>query len=186
MSDYFHILAPFYDRLMGPPDAAHLAGLLKLPSEGWMLDGGGGTGRSSRPLQPWVGRLVVCDACERMLAKAHGKQLHAVCARAEQMPFPDGAFDRILVVDALHHFTDQAAAIADFARVLAPGGRIVVEEFDAGRRAVQWIAWAEKLALMRSRFLKPQEIRDLMRSCGLKSQVENGRRYATWILGDKL
>ena len=186
MVDHFHILAPFYDRLMGPPDAAHLAGLLKLPSSGWLLDAGGGTGRASRPLRRWVGRIVVCDVCERMLARARNRNLNAVRARAEQLPFPDEAFDRILVVDALHHFNDQAAAIADFARVLTPGGRLVVEEFDADRRVVRWFALAEKIARMQSRFLRPQDIRDEMRHCGLKSYVETGRRFAAWIVGDKL
>ena len=37
MLDHFHILAPVYDRLMGTPDAARLAALLKLPSAGWLL-----------------------------------------------------------------------------------------------------------------------------------------------------
>jgi demethylmenaquinone methyltransferase/2-methoxy-6-polyprenyl-1,4-benzoquinol methylase len=185
MVDHFHILAPLYDRLMGPPDAAHLAGLLNLPAAGGLLDCGGGTGRASWPLRRWVGRLVVCDLCERMLARARNRNLNAVRARAEQLPFPDEAFERILVVDALHHFSDPAAAIADFARVLRPGGRIVVEEFDADRKVVRWIALAENIARMHSRFLPPRDIRDLMRACGLKSHVDIGRRLAAWIVGDK-
>jgi hypothetical protein len=70
--------------------------------------------------------------------------------------------------------------------VLTPGGRIVVEEFDADRRVVRWIALAEKIARMQSRFLRPQDIRDKMRYCGLKSHIEGGRRFAAWIVGDKL
>ena len=185
MLDHFHMLAPFYDRLLGAPHAARLAVLLKLPSEGWLLDGGGGTGRASHPLRPRVGHLVVSDLSERMLHQAAAKNLESVRARAEQLPFREGTFDRILVVDALHHFTDQAAAISAFARTLKPGGRIVIEEFDAGRRAVRLIALAEKIVRMRSRFLHPQVIRDMMCASGLTSHVENGPRLTAWIVGDK-
>lgn len=186
MLDYFHILAPYYDRLMGPPDAGRLAVLLKLPCGGWLLDGGGGTGRASGPLRPKVGRLVVSDPCERMLGRARTRKLHAVKACAEHLPFRDECFDRILVVDALHHFADQAAAISDFARTLKPGGRIVVEEFDARRRTVRVIALAERLVGMQSRFLRPQAIRDMMRRGGLRPHIENGPRLAAWIVGDKV
>ena len=185
MFDHFHILAPCYDRLMGKPDAARLARLLRLPCGGWLLDGGGGTGRASDPLRSQVGRLVVSDPCARMLNRARAKMLDAVQARAERLPFRDGSFDRILVVDALHHFGDQAAAIRDFARTLKPGGRIVVEEFDARRRIVRAIALAEKAVRMQSRFLRPQAIREMMRAGGLISHVETGPRLAAWIVGDK-
>lgn len=185
MLDYFDILAPCYDRLLGKPDAARLARLLKLPCGGWLLDGGGGTGRASGPLRPQVGRLVVSDPSARMLNRARAKRLHAVRARAERLPFRDGSFDRILVVDALHHFADQPAAIRDFARTLKPGGRIVVEEFDARRWIVRGIALMEKAIRMQSRFLRPQAIRDLMRAGGLISHVETGPRLAAWVVGDK-
>lgn len=185
MLDHFHILAPYYDRLLGKPDAARLARLLKLPCGGWLLDGGGGTGRASGPLRPQVGRVVVSDPCARMLNRARAKKLHAVQARAERLPFRDGSFDRILVVDALHHFADQAAAIRDLARTLKRGGRIVVEEFDARRRVVRAIAVAEKAVRMQSRFLSSFAIRDMMRAAGLTSHVETGSRFAAWIVGDK-
>jgi hypothetical protein len=174
MLDHFNIMAPFYDRLMGAPDVERLAALLKLPSSGWLLDGGGGTGRASSHLRGQVGHVVVSDLSEKMLREAAPKKLSRVRARAEQLPFRDGAFDRILVVDALHHFSDQTAA-----------GRIVIEEFDTGRRAVRLMALAEKLIQMRSRFLSPAQIRGMLRACGLRSHVEPGPRATVWIVGDK-
>jgi len=185
MPDHFSIVAPFYDRLLGVPDAARLAVLLKLPSNGWLLDGGGGTGRASSPLRQQVGRMVVSDLSERMLRQAAAKKLNRVRARAEQLPFRDGAFDRILVVDALHHFADQASAVRAFARSLRSGGRIVIEEFDTGRRLVRLMALAEKITLMQSRFLAPERIRGHAARCGLRSHVEKGPRLTIWIVGDK-
>jgi hypothetical protein len=69
--------------------------------------------------------------------------------------------------------------------VLKPGGRVVVEEFDANRTVVRMAAFAEKIALMRSRFFRPRDIRNMMRRCGLKAEIAARHRLAAWIVGDK-
>jgi ubiquinone/menaquinone biosynthesis C-methylase UbiE len=185
MLDHFRFLAPFYDRLMGPPDPLRLMDLMKLPAAGWLLDAGGGTGRVSLSLRRLVGNVVVSDISPHMLARAGAKALPAVRARVEQLPFGDGTFDRILVVDALHHFTRQWAAIGDLVRVLKPGGRLLIEEFDLNRTAVKLIALAEKASLMRSRFFRPQEICDMLAGYGLTVRIHADRRLTTWIIADK-
>ena len=185
MFDHFALFAPFYDRLMGPPDAARLAALLKLPTPGWLLDGGGGTGRTAQPLRAMVGNLVVSDISQRMLAEARRKRLPAARARAERLPFADGCFERALVVDALHHFGDPAGAIGELSRVLRPGGRLLVEEFDASRPAVRLLAAAEKLALMRSRFFTPGEVGRMMTAAGLAAHTRTDGGMTAWIVGDK-
>jgi hypothetical protein len=43
---------------MGLPDVTRLARLLRLPTAGWLLDPGGGTGRASSPLHRGVGRVA--------------------------------------------------------------------------------------------------------------------------------
>ncbi len=50
------------------------------------------------------------DESMRMLKEAHKKAgVDPVCSHAESTPFQDGCFDRIIVVDALHHVADQVA-----------------------------------------------------------------------------
>ena len=44
----------------------------------------------------------------------------------ERLPFPDGEFDRVVVVDMLEHVPDDRAFAAELARVTRPGGRLVV------------------------------------------------------------
>jgi demethylmenaquinone methyltransferase/2-methoxy-6-polyprenyl-1,4-benzoquinol methylase len=183
--DHFRYLAPFYDRLLGPPDADRLARILKLPVAGRILDSGGGTGRLTRALRPLAGQVVVADPSAHMLARARGKRLAAVAARSERLPFAGACFERILVVDALHHFGDQHAALAELVRVLAPGGRLLIEEFDANRAAVRLIALAEKAVGMGSRFLRPQEICEILNAHGLATQVHGRSRIGAWIVADK-
>jgi len=95
-----------------------------------------------------------------MLREARQKQMIACCGLAERLPFADGAFDRIVMVDTFHHLHDQHAAAKETLRVLRPGGRLVIEEPDIRRWAVKWIALGERLLLMRSRF---HSIADLAR-----------------------
>jgi hypothetical protein len=67
MIDHFDALAPLYDRLIGPPDLARLRALLDLPTTGWVLDAGGGTGRIAAQLRLLAGHLVLLD---RFLTRA--------------------------------------------------------------------------------------------------------------------
>jgi SAM-dependent methyltransferase len=47
---------------------------------------------------------------------------------AYAIPFPDGAFDHVLVRDVIHHLDEPERCLAECARVLAPGGRLDVLE----------------------------------------------------------
>ena len=89
MLDHFDLIASVYDRLIGPPDTGRLQQLLQLPTTGWLLDGGGGTGRVSGQLNALVGNIVISDLSDRMLKKALEKRLNSVQAHVERLPFSD-------------------------------------------------------------------------------------------------
>lgn len=185
MPDHFDFLASFYERVIPPPEPAELTELLRLPTAGPMLDAGGGTGRVSAALRGKVGSLVVSDLSHNMLRQASAKGgLDAVRAHAERLPFPNGTFDRLLVVDALHHFCSQQDAIGDLLRVLRPGGRMVIEEPDYTRLAVKLVAIAEKLALMRSRFYVPEAIGHMIAEHGYAADIVRGSKFRAWIIVD--
>ena len=157
--DHFGLLAPFYERLIKPKTPELLSELLSLPVDGMLLDAGGGTGRVAQYLVGQARQLVVADLSCQMLAEANKKDgVQAVCTATESLPFPDGAFERIIMVDALHHVIHQRETIGEMWRLLAPGGRMVIEEPDIRSFGVKLIAVGEKLLLMRSHFLSPPHI----------------------------
>jgi demethylmenaquinone methyltransferase/2-methoxy-6-polyprenyl-1,4-benzoquinol methylase len=186
MPNHFDLLAPIYDLVIPPPDPARLRRLLRLPIEGRMLEAGGGTGRVSSRLIPLVGTLVVNDLSAPMLKEAQRKgPLHPVQSYVERLPFPDGGFDRVFAVDALHHFDDHEAAVRELLRVLRPEGRLVIEEPDIRRFPVKLVALLEKLFLMNSHFLSGEEILKLVASHGFDAQIGCISDLATCVVVDK-
>ena len=99
---------------------------------GRYLDAGGGTGATGAWLAQH-GSLVAGDAIPAALASyraAHAGLTAAVAADVQQLPFAAGSFDAVLCVTVLCHrsITDPALAVAELARVTAPGGMVVLLE----------------------------------------------------------
>ena len=182
--DHFGLLAPFYDRVIRPPDTTRLADLAGLPIRGRLLDAGGGTGRIARSLIELAGQVVVADESWKMLSHAPaGTSLLLTASHVERLPFPTGGFERVLMVDAFHHLRDQEQSLAELVRVCAAGGRVVIEEPDIERALVWGIAVFERVALMRSRFRRAEEIAASFRALGAAVSIH--RQDATvWIVAE--
>ena len=190
--DHFGWLAPYYDQVFRPPDRARLFELLALPAPGRLLDVGGGTGRISQHLLDGAGQVIVLDESAGMLRQARDKGLAATQAHAERLPFANGAMDRVLVVDAVHHLASVPEALAEFCRILAtpdanghPSGRLVIEEPDIEVWRVKGIALGERLLGMRSRFYRAEELVRMMAACPVRIVIhrQNGNY---WIVADRL
>ena len=183
--DHFGFLAPFYERFIQPRFPEKLITLLRMPASGSILDAGGGTGRVAQHLCAPNLRIWVADESLAMLCEAASKTgLRPVSSHIENAPFADSAFERILMVDALHHVANQAQTARELWRLLKPGGRIVIEEPDVRAFSVKLIAVAEKLALMRSHFLAPQQIASLFHFSGAQVHIEADESTA-WVIVDK-
>ncbi len=170
--DHFGLLAPIYDRLVHSPAVDRLRSLAQLDAGDRLLDAGGGTGRVSAVLSSLVRDTCVLDLSAGMLQQVADKPGLAPCQGvAEAMPFADGTFDKIVAVDTFHHFGEQAGAATELIRVLAPGGILVIEEPDVRRFAVKLIALAERLLLMRSRFLRPDAYEALFTTASTQVRI---------------
>ncbi len=164
--DHFNLVSRYYDRLFRVRNAERLQELLQLPAPGPVLDLGGGTGQVTLALRGLADQVVVLDESIGMLRQARLKGLPTVRGEAERLPFAQGAFARILVVDTFHHLRDQRKAAAELLRVLAPGGRLVIEEGNVELTPVRLVALAEKLILMRSHFFSPQAVQRMFEAGG--------------------
>jgi demethylmenaquinone methyltransferase/2-methoxy-6-polyprenyl-1,4-benzoquinol methylase len=183
---HFDIIAPFYDRVIHKIDLKRLISLLKLPAKGRMLDAGGGTGRVSSRLRTMIDEVVVCDLSFSMLKQAKLKsRLWMAQSHIEQLPFPDESFERIMVVDALHHFCDQRQSIQELLRVLKTGGCLVIEEPNIDKFIIKWVALAEKLFLMRSHFSSSDEIVAIINEQGFNAYVDKDDRFFFWVVVEK-
>jgi len=183
--DHFSLVAPFYERVIRLSEISNFVRRAALPTNGWLLDAGGGTGRVSAALCKNVDHVVIADASFGMLLEAKSKTgLNPTMAVSEGLPFADNSFERIIMVDALHHMADQTLTTRELWRVLKPGGRIVIEEPDVRTLIIKFVAIAEKLALMRSHFLSPPQIEVLFAHDGAQTQIET-ESYNAWVLIDK-
>jgi demethylmenaquinone methyltransferase/2-methoxy-6-polyprenyl-1,4-benzoquinol methylase len=167
--DHFDIIAPIYARVTYS-SLDKMRGVAGLPVRGRLLDVGGGTGRVASAIRELVDEVVIADVSMGMLKQTVRSTLQPVCAFSESLPFPSDTFERILMVDALHHVVDQPATAREMFRVLKPGGRIAIEEPDIRSFPVKLIALAEKLLLMRSHFLSPQHIADLFQNAEIHAE----------------
>jgi ubiquinone/menaquinone biosynthesis C-methylase UbiE len=104
------------------------------------LDAGTGTGRMLELIAPHASRAVGVDVSPDMLAIARDRMLRAGSHNAQvrladtyRLPFPSGSagqgFDVVLFHQVLHYLDDPGAAVAEAARVMAPGGRLLIADF---------------------------------------------------------
>src|SRR5450432_868557 len=94
-----------------------------------LLDIGTGTGRMLELLAPRAARAVGVDQSAAMLSLARAR-IDEADLRHVSLRQGD-AYDLVIVHQVLHFLDDPARALAEAARALAPGGRIVVVDFDA-------------------------------------------------------
>jgi ubiquinone/menaquinone biosynthesis C-methylase UbiE len=184
--DPFARFARLYGRFSHHSDVSELRAILVPLDDDWILDVGGGAGAVAAPFAA-VGRgVVVADPSAAMLRQIRPDSgLLRVRAVAEALPFADGAFSRIVVVDAFHHFESRPAATRELWRLLAPGGRLVIEELDIRYRSVRALAFGEWILRFGSVFWEPPRIAQAFTYLGAKTQVLPKRGRVARILIEK-
>jgi ArsR family transcriptional regulator len=101
-----------------------------------LLDLGTGTGRLLELFAPLYARAVGVDASADMLAVARANLDRAGITNAQvrlgdiqHLPFGRNAFDVVTIHQVLHYLDEPERAIAEAARVLRPGGRLLIVDF---------------------------------------------------------
>jgi ubiquinone/menaquinone biosynthesis C-methylase UbiE len=115
---------------------------LQLGADDRLLDVGCGTGAASRSAASVAASVVGIDLSPEMIRQAQRlaegfANVHFEIADSEHLPFEDGAFTAVLCSNSFHHYPDPARAVREMARVLAPGGRIVIGDACSDRAAAR-------------------------------------------------
>lgn len=138
---FFARLAPKWDELrsLHVPEAIVEAAVLEALGPrpiGSLLDLGTGTGRMLGLLAPLAGKAVGLDSSHAMLSVARANFERLGIARVELRqgdihapPFARASFDLVIVHQVLHYLDDPARALKAAARLVAPGGRLLVVDF---------------------------------------------------------
>lgn len=156
----FDAVAGEWDRIQGPfyASGAREAALLKLVPRGLRVaDVGCGTGLLTLGLAAVAGRVEAIDSSVRMVRLAREKvrraSLSNVTVRravAEKLPFEAASLDAVFAFHLLRHLSRPADAVAEFGRVVRPGGRVVLVELEPhGHRALREATGSTHLGLPR-------------------------------------
>jgi SAM-dependent methyltransferase len=104
-----------------------------------VLEVGCGTGWFAARVRDELGAEVVAvDQSERMAELARGRRLDARVADAQALPFSDRSFDGVAANWMLYHVPDLDLGLAEIARVLRPGGRLVAATNGADHLLELW------------------------------------------------
>jgi ubiquinone/menaquinone biosynthesis C-methylase UbiE len=133
------IFASLYDRMLAGAERAGLAerrAAVVSRASGATLELGAGTGHNLGHYGPAVTSLTLTEPDPHMAARLRARlsdqppavETEVVEAGAERLPFADASFDSVVSTLVLCTVDDQAEALAEVARVLRPGGRLLLFE----------------------------------------------------------
>jgi ubiquinone/menaquinone biosynthesis C-methylase UbiE len=130
--------AAFYTKSPSHTDPQVLARVVELarPQKDWAaLDIATGSGHTAFALASHVASVVGIDITMEMLREAESLKSERSVANVvftagdvHRLPFPDGAFQLVMCRRAAHHFSKIALALQEIRRVLAPAGRVVIDD----------------------------------------------------------
>ena len=176
-------------------DLTRLVEMATPRAEDRALDISTGGGHVALALAPYVRQVIASDLTPVMLAAARRfltgrgvSNVEYVIADAEQLPFLDATFDLVTVRIAPHHYADIHAAVREMARVLAPGGRLVVIDNIVPEEPALDMAmndWEKRRDPSHVRAYRAAEWRAFVEAAGLRvSHSETARKthaFTPWV-----
>lgn len=135
-------------------------------------DIGGGTGHYSHFFVPYCREVHLLDNSPKMMDRLKNNSGIKTCiADACSTPYDDHFFDLLFLNDVIHHIEDQEKLMCELKRILKPGGKLVIYDFDAGHWITRVLGMFEDLLFGGLKYLLPGEAEALARRAGFKKKI---------------
>jgi len=120
-----------------PSVLKHVVPVVKryLTREDRCLDLGCGPGGFLSVMAPFCGTIIGADItpsfvaeCQAMIDRKGISNARALLLEKGELPFANGEFDKVVMIDTIHHLEEHERTLAEVARVLKPGGLLLIFE----------------------------------------------------------
>jgi ubiquinone/menaquinone biosynthesis C-methylase UbiE len=184
--NFFNIIAPIY-KYIHPGAKQTFETVYKIGNfkkDDKLLDLGGGVGRVARFFVGKVDNITVSDFSSGMIEKCKSiNGLKCVVSPAEKLPFEDNYFDKIIIIEAIHHFDNLDKVFVEVKRILKPGGTVIVEEINAKKIPGIAMMVVEKLLGMTSNTYVAQDLLSIFQKHGFEMRVYNEDKLFYYLTG---
>jgi len=151
-----------------------------------VLDLGGGAGRIAKRMAPHVNQATVADVAEGMIAQcSKHEDLKCVLLTQDVLPFEDTSFDKVIMVDAFHHFANQEKAVTEVRRVLKEGGVVILQEMNTQTLYGRFANIVENVAGITHKFHTPDGLSRIWNSKGFESKVYFSDKGSYYLVARK-
>lgn len=182
----FDFIAPIYEKIHFGAEKTFqiLTRLVDFQKSDKVLDLGGGKGRIAKFFANKVKEITIVDDSRGMIKQCKKYQdINCIVGKAENIPFNDGYFDKVIIIDAFHHFKDQEKASQEINRVLKENGKVIVEEVNFGKFG-NWLAEKLEATLgIKSKLNSPKSLAELFTKNQFKIKLFNENRAFYYLKG---